>query len=294
MRQDPGGHHQRAAAPVTTSPTATANPSTGVSPTPTYSPSPPADPTFVVPVYFLGRDVTGLFREFLAGGVIGATTQQRVTLALTYAVDPAAPAHPGDVSPWLPATQSALKVSLVGHSEVDVDLPAAETEVNGRTPAQARLAAQQLAWTASATARNAGLGVRITFDGRPGKLFGSLSTVPVFHRPPSALAFEDLAAIWVLGPEQGQVVHGRVTVSGQACTFEANVAWELTGGGPATRGPILRSGHTTASSGCPQRGTWQVSLSLLSPGVYTFRAYEPSEQGNGTLAGEDTTTFVVR
>ncbi len=83
-------------------------------------------------------------------------------------------------------------------------------------------------------------------------------------------------------------------MSGQACTFEGNVAWEVTGGGPTTRGPVLRSGHTTASSGCPQRGTWQVTLSGLSPGVYTFRAYEPDEQGNGTLAGSDSVTFVVR
>jgi hypothetical protein len=57
---------------------------------------------------------------------------------------------------------------------------------------------------------------------------------------------------------------------------------------------VLRSGHTTATSGCPQRGTWSVSLSGLAPGVYTFRADEPKENGAPGYAGLDSTTFVVR
>jgi hypothetical protein len=283
--------------PIATAPTpaASAVPSITSSAGSSYSPPAPSDPTFTVPVYFLGRDVPGLFREFLPGvASIGATTRQLLVRALTQAVDPAAPARPENYSPWLPGTSGAVHITLTGRSQVVVDLPMTETQADGRTPDQARLAAQQLAWTATATAQNAGLGVRLLFDGRPGKLFGSLSTSQVFHRPPMALAFEDLSAIWVESPELGQVVHRRVTVSGEACTFEANVAWELVGGGPTSRGPILRSGHTTATSGCPERGTWRVTLSGLSPGTYTFRASEPSEQGNGKLAGLDTTTFVVR
>src|SRR6185437_13656412 len=133
-------------------------------------------------------------REFLPGvGSLGATTQQLLTQALTQAVDPSAPARPGNYSPWLPGTSRDAHITLAGRSQVVVDLPTAETQADGRTPAQARLAAQQLAWTATATAHDAGFGVRILFDGRPGKLFGSLSTSQVFHRPPMSLAFEDLS-----------------------------------------------------------------------------------------------------
>ena len=52
--------------------------------------------------------------------------------------------------------------------------------------------------------------------------------------------------------------------SGQACTVEANVAWQLVRGTT-----VVQSGHTTAKQGCPVRTTWTVSVPGLAsiPGL---------------------------
>ncbi len=63
--------------------------------------------------------------------------------------------------------------------------------------------------------------------------------------------------------------------------------------GAHARGTTVSTGHTTASSGCPQRGSWQVDLGALPSGTYTFRAYEAPASGSGPDR-EDTRTFVVR
>jgi hypothetical protein len=57
---------------------------------------------------------------------------------------------------------------------------------------------------------------------------------------------------------------------------------------------VVRSGHLTASSGCPGRGTWSVPLKGLGTGDYTFRAYSLSPMDGKSYEGLDTTTFTVR
>jgi hypothetical protein len=283
--------------PQTTPVAAPTTPTRSSTPTPTTSPSATATPRSVpvtLPVYYLGRQVKGLFREFQRTTVPADNQVQTVEQALRLAVSPTAPTRPGDASPWLPGTSAALRSEFVNTEQLFVFLPAQEEQPRGRTAEQARLAAQQLVWTATATLQDPRLSVRILFGDRAGRLFGSLSTKPLFHRPPGDQSFEDLSAIWVLAPADGATAHSPVTFSGQACTFEANVAWRITGGGPTTRGPIIRSGRTTATPCGSQRGTWSVSVAGLSPGAYTFRAYELSPKGDGSYEGLDSTTFVVR
>ena len=246
-----------------------------------------------VPVYYLGSQVKGLFREFQRTTVPAGNLEQTVEQALRLAVDPSGPQRPGDSSPWLPGTSAALQVHIVDpERQLSVLLPAQELQAHGRTAEQARLAAQQLVWTATAILQNPQISVRILFGGQAGNLFGSLSTKPLFHRPPTGLAYLDLSAIWVLQPEAGSTEHSTVTVSGQACTFEANVAWQLRAGGAT--GQVVRSGRTLATGGCPIRGAWRVILKGLPPGGYTFRAFELSAKGDGSYEGLDTTSFVVR
>lgn len=283
----------RSGAPIAPvlSPTPSGAPTPAVSPTP--SPTGPVGSTMIVPVYYLGQDVKGLFREFQRTTVPARDQARAVEQALRLAVDPAGPKHPGDASPWLPGTRAALRAELVNPEQLVVLLPVQELQTDGRTAEQARLAAQQLVWTATATLQDPRLSVRILFGGSPGRLFGSLSTAPLFRRPPTAESYVDLAAIWVLLPGDGATVHGPVTFSGQACTFEANVAWQVLSG-PVGSTTVVRSGRTTATSGCPQRGTWSVQVAGLPAGAYTFRAYELSAKGDGSYEGLDTTTFIVR
>jgi hypothetical protein len=79
-----------------------------------------------------------------------------------------------------------------------------------------------------------------------------------------------------------------VVVTGQACVFEANVTWELRQGGA-----VVQRGHTTASSGCPQQGSWKVELGTLAAGQYEFRAIEVSAK-DGSIAFQEIVPFSVR
>lgn len=272
---------------------ASSSPTSPVSATPTSSasPSPTAvGPSVTLPVYYPSSRVKGLFREFVrtqaTDGQLGL-----VQRAVQLAVDPSAPTKSGDVSRWLPATAASVTVDVTGDELMVVQVPAAEGQARGRSAEDARLAAQQLVWTATAALQDPRLRVTIqigTDRAHRSRLFGSLPTDQPFSRPPSSKSYVDLAAIWILQPEPGGVVRGPVVVTGQACTVEANVAWQL------LRGPVVvQSGQTTAKQGCPVRTTWTVTLKSVPAGSYTFRAYELSAKDGTSYAGLDTTTFTV-
>jgi hypothetical protein len=237
----------------------------------------------IVPVYYLGQDGTrlALFREFHRTDV----SPGRLQAAINQALDPMAPLDPDLSAPWGPGP-AKVTVDGLGGPVVTIDLPASAGVANGRTPQQAALAAQQLVWTASAVEQDAHLHVRLLIDGQAGRLFGTLPVGTTMQRTsPSYLV---LGSIWVESPAEGQTVASPVTVQGSACTFEANVAWQLLSGDQ-----VVRSGHTTASIACPDRGTWSVALGDLPAGSYTFRAFEPPASGEGPDR-EDTRTFTVR
>jgi Immunoglobulin-like domain of bacterial spore germination len=285
---DAGANPPAVAASPTPSPTATPSPSPDAGSATSGGTGSAA--TWAAPIYYLGRSANGLYREFHRLPVTPGPVATDIAGALKVAVNPESPQRVDlEFSPWLSGTSDSLQVSMAGSRTVVVTLPDTEMTRRGATAEQARLAAQQLVWTATAVAQDAGLGVRIRFAGGGGQLFGVLATDQVFHRPPADKSYVDLAAIWILQPEAGSTVGRPVTVSGQACTFEANVAWQVVRG---TR--VVQSGHTTAAQGCPVRSTWSVTLKGLAPGAYTFRAYELSPKDGTSYEGLDITSFIVR
>jgi hypothetical protein len=60
-------------------------------------------------------------------------------------------------------------------------------------------------------------------------------------------------------------VSNPVSITGSACTFEANVAWELTQGGDAL--VLVRQLLLAA---CPDRSDWSIDLGELAPGNYVL------------------------
>lgn len=279
-----GGPGGRTSPAATTGPPA---PSTSAVPSASGDASAPSPSgqavSSVLPVYYLGRDGNrlALYREFHRRAVAN-----RMQSALADAADPRA-AQDGDLSsPWQPGTASAMKLDGPRAGVLTIDVPALEGQARGRTVEQARLAVQQLVWTASAVQQDAALGVRVLVDGRPGRLFGAYPVGDVVRR--SSPAYQVLGSVWVEAPEQAATVASPVTVRGSACVFEATVSWQL-----LRAGQVVRSGFTTASNGCPTRGTWTVPLGTLTPGTYTFRAYEAPASGSGPDR-EDTRTFRVR
>jgi hypothetical protein len=161
---------------------------------------------------------------------------------------------------------------------------------SGFTAPQTRLAVQELVWTAQAALGQGTIPVKFAVAGGSARLFGTYPTAQTYNRPPPTLQYEVLAPIWITSPVRDQVFSKGATVlaTGQSCAFEGTTHWQLKKSGAA-----FRSGVTTASSGCPTRGTWQVRLGVLPPGSYTFRMFEVSMK-DGQVIAETSKPFTVR
>ena len=146
------------------------------------------------------------------------------------------------------------------------------------------MAIEQIVWTL--TANNPAIEkVRFTLNGEPMEsLAGHVDTTGTFTR---GEGYEVLSAVNILIPADSSVLSGSVTVSGLACTFEANVAWKL-----LQDGDVVDSGSTLSAEACPVTAPWEVELGLLETGNYEFQALEYSMK-DGSLAAIDTKTFVI-
>jgi spore germination protein GerM len=72
-----------------------------------------------------------------------------------------------------------------------------------------------------------------------------------------------------------EVPVGEVTVTGEACTFEATVELEVVD----PDGAVVEETFTTATIACPERGEWEHTFTLAEPGTWTIRAIEPDPSG---------------
>jgi len=126
--------------------------------------------------------------------------------------------------------------------------------------------------------------VKFTIDGIVSEsLAGHVDFSQVFTLAPS---YEVLANVWIDLLDRSDVSNP-VSITGSACTFEANVAWELTKGGD-----VVSSGATTAATACPDRSDWSIDLGELAPGNYVLKVSDTSTE-DGSLIFEDTKAFTV-
>jgi hypothetical protein len=245
-----------------------------------------------LPAYFVGAnsaagDRFGLYREFVRTTVpVGVTPAEKAKTAVAVAMN-AQPFTDSEsyLQPW-----SGTSVTNVTVSPSLITITLSGPGARGFTAAQTRLAVQELVWTAQAAIGQGTAPVKfVVTDGSP-KLFGSYPTAQTYNRPAPTLQFEVLAPIWITSPSRDQVfpAGAAVVAAGQSCAFEGTTAWQLKKSGTA-----VRSGSTTASSGCPTRGTWQVKLGVLSAGTYTFRMFEVSMK-DGQVVAEASKPFVVK
>ena len=114
-------------------------------------------------------------------------------------------------------------------------------------------------------------------------LAGHVDFSQVFTLAPS---YEVLASVWINLLDRSDISNP-VSITGSACTFEANVAWELTKGGD-----VVSSGATTAATACPDRSDWSIELGELAPGNYVLKVSDTSAE-DGSLIFEDTKAFTV-
>ena len=126
--------------------------------------------------------------------------------------------------------------------------------------------------------------VKFTIDGLVSEsLAGHVDFSQVFTLAPS---YEVLASVWIDLLDRSDVSNP-VSITGSACTFEANVAWELTQGGD-----VVSSGATTAATACPDRSDWSIDLGELAPGNYVLKVSDTSAE-DGSLIFEDTKAFTA-
>jgi len=284
---------------VTPAPT-TATPSTSPSATATDQPTSAtstagATRSTLLPVYYVGpigdaKPTYKLFREFLTKDLPETSPAPEVAkAALAEALQAQRFSNTdGYLQPW--AGQSVLGVTYVPGTSITIDLANAGNPAAAATAEVRRLAVQELVWTAQAAIQDGNLPVRITVQGAPARLFGTISTDQPFTRPPGGESWRDLAPIWVVSPNRDEVLPRSkpVVVKGQATVFEATLAWQLTRGGAE-----VKSGSAMASVGAPERGDYSIDLGRLPAGDYTISVTEPSAK-DGSVAAQATRSFTVK
>lgn len=288
----PGSGPPAPAAPSTTTRAATTPPT---SPAPTTSPasspkpSTPATAVRAVPVYYIGSEVPGgrpaLFREFVSTVLPAAATdaelaKKAVALALTHTD----PDGLGGLTPW-----GATTVTRVVVTPALITVTLKGTGLAGLGEPVARLAVRQLMWTAQAAVGRGNIPVRFASAApTSAELFGLFPWDRRYTRPPGDRQYEDLAAIWVEQPSADAVlpVGTPVVVSGSACVFEGTLLFRV-------EGPTGGVRTITASSGCPTRGAWSVTLRDLAAGDYVVTVSAASPKDGSTVA-ERSRRFTVQ
>ena len=239
----------------------------------------------VVPVYWIGesRRSFALYREFRTVSDLGTPIASAVA-----AVTRVKPLDPDYLTPWRSASRVTARQNADG---ITVDLSAdafANTQVGS---ALAERAVQQVVYTATAAAQNAGhpaSTVTITVDGKPFDAWGAVHLGdPMKRAEMSAVQ----AHTWVTTPQEGDAVPaGQVVFKGYGTSFEANFPWEIR----TAVGAVVAKGFTTGGGG----GTFgELTFTVnLKPGSYTVKLSGDDASGGaeGPGAATDDKRFTVR
>lgn len=282
-------------APIPTSPNPTTQIPTAPTPSPTSPPGVPptttAPPVIVrasLPVYFAGPILsTGgrlvLFREFVGASVI-ADDGSKALAALSFAMD-APPASSTYRSLWQGVTPLAVTVES---NRITVRLSRGLTGVDSE---RARIAVQQLVWTATAAVGKGALPVWFELGDGGSEVTPGLPTSRAYLRPADPTeAYSLLSPLWITTPVRGQSVAAgtNLTVVGVASTFEASLQWQLLRGGAE-----VASGFTTASRSAPFPGDYSFPTGPLVSGEYVIRVLNRSAR-DGSVDAEHAVPFSVR
>ena len=190
------------------------------------------------------------------------------------------PLDPEYVNLW----GSTNTVNSVGIADSLATVDLGEISLNVGAEGEQR-AIDQIVWTLTEFAPEV-KSVAFTVNGKTVESFaGHVDTTATFER---AIDYEVLNPIQISSINQGAELTSPVAISGQACTFEANVVWKL-----SQDGKVVQEGFTTASSGCPERGDWSIALADLAPGNYRIEALEYSAE-DGSLFAIDDKEFDVK
>ena len=185
----------------------------------------------------------------------------------------------GYQQPWTAGTTATVTVT-----DTQIGIVLNQAGATGLSADQQRIAVQSLVWTVTAAAQ---LNVPVRVEVTGGKAAFASKPAGNYARPDSTASYTDLVPIWADSPTPGATVTVPVTVTGQACVFEAQFSWELLQGST-----VVKSGNTTASIACPDYGTYTIALGSLPSGSYTIRLYDLSMK-DGSVLYETRVPFMV-
>lgn len=244
------------------------------SPTPTVT-----DPieTQVVEVFYVADTPKG-FRLFSEARIVPFTNDSGEQVLSDLVSGALQPLDPNYTNLW--GSPNEL-LNLTATSElITVDL--ADISLSVGAEAESR-AIEQLVWTITGIVGD--MPVQFLVDGVAVESFaGHVETTFPFEREAGYKVLND---VQIQVPASNEVLINPVLINGFACTFEANVAWELLQDGVRVDG-----GSVLAMEACPTRSAFEIELSTLDPGNYTIRVMEFSAK-DGSLSSEDTRTFSV-
>jgi Immunoglobulin-like domain of bacterial spore germination/Sporulation and spore germination len=260
-----------------TSPTGTAT-----SPPETEEPEPGRD---VVPVYYITETTQGdrLAREFRD---VPAPEGPLVAAVATMLAEPAR--DPDYQSYWLSDTQ--VRRIEIAENAIEVDFTG-ETDYTSVPDDIAQLAVQQLVYTVTAAASDAGLNgglpVQILVDDQPpAEMWGQLDLSEPIARAPQANVRQ---LVQIDEPLDGAVLGRTATFRGVALAYEAQVYWQVFD----DEGHVVEEGFTlTTDSSTFAPFTFEVEL---EPGFYSVVVTESDPTGGAEGPGpmSDTKNFSV-
>jgi hypothetical protein len=250
---------------------------------PTPSPSPSASATVThkqsAEIFYVGDTPKGfkLFSE--AYPVPDSTLASLANLISDLVTGVARPLDPDYFNLW--GRGSSLRSIKVVPPVATVDLHMGKLNVGAEAEMRA---IDEIFWTISRFTPNI-TKMDILVDGKKTEsLAGHVNASQTFTLEPTYVVLNNLQISSIY---EGERITSPVTISGEACTFEANVAWKLAQG---TK--ILRSGAVTAQEACPTRSNWTLSLGKLLPGKYQLTVQDFSAK-DGSLVAKDNKDFVV-
>lgn len=199
--------------------------------------------------------------------------------ALTMLITGQLPPFDGDHQTLWKSGSKVIGISREG-GVATVDLSLGRFDVGAEAEQRA---IDQIVWTLTANDATV-TSVKLTVDGQSvetlaGKVDTTASFVPGF-------SYDVLASVGIDQLDRSDVT-SPVVITGMACTFEANVSWEL-----LQAKKTINSGATTAAIACPDRSAWKIELGKLAPGKYTIRVFDLSAE-DGSVVSEDTKDFTV-
>ena len=170
-------------------------------------------------------------------------------------------ALPGALTDAVRAEQSNTTISVTLAPEL--------LGTTANTPSLARLAMQQLVWTATATTQQM-VPVQVVTASPEAQLFGTLPLQSAFSR--SLADGDPRAPVWISSLVDGQAVKvGTAKVTGDAANGTP-VRWTLRRTDGDTEAEVATGLATPASDATPAaaggRSEWQLELPLAQPGAY--------------------------